>query len=245
MRTAIVSDIHGNAVALDAALADLKAHPVDQVVCLGDAIQGGPQPVEVVARLRDLGWPVVMGNADAWLLSGVPTGTEPVTAQQEAARAWSLSRLSDADRAYIAGFAPTITMDVGLGAHGRELLCFHGTPSSFDGLIFPHTSSEDARRLLGPAPQPYLTGGHTHEQQMRWLGETLFFNPGSVSLPYSRQQDDTLQVHPRAEYAVVTVQDGAFSLEFRRIPFDLDALAAVYRAAGHPNAEAAISNYTR
>jgi predicted phosphodiesterase len=81
MRTALVSDIHGNTVALDAALADLKAHPVDQVVCLGDAIQGGPQPAGVVARLRELGWPVIMGNADAWLLSGVPTGTEPMTPQ--------------------------------------------------------------------------------------------------------------------------------------------------------------------
>ncbi|HEX6819793.1 MAG TPA: metallophosphoesterase family protein [Ktedonobacterales bacterium] len=242
MRTAIISDIHGNAVALDAALADLKAHPVDQVVCLGDAIQGGPQPVEVVSRLRELGWPVVMGNADAWLLSGVPTGSEPTTPQQEATRAWSLSRLSDADRASIAGFAPTISIDVG---DGCELLCFHGTPSSFDDLILPETSDEDARRLLGPVTQPYLCGGHTHQQQMRWLGESLFFNPGSVSLPYSRQPGATLQVHPRAEYAVLTRQGGIFSLEFRRVPFDLDALAAVYRASGHPNAEAAINNYER
>jgi predicted phosphodiesterase len=198
--------------------------------------------VEVVTRLRELGWPVVMGNADAWLLSGVPTGTEPVTAQQEAVRAWSLSRLSDGDRAYIAGFAPTLTITVG---DGRELLCFHGSPSSFDDLIFPQTSDEDARRLLGPVTQPHLTGGHTHQQQQRWLGETLFFNPGSVSLPYSRQQNGSLRVYPRAEYAVMTQQDGAFSLEFRRVPFDLDALAAEYRAAEHPNAEAAISNYSR
>ncbi len=81
MRTAVISDIHGNCVALDAVLADLQAHPVDQVACLGDAIQGGPQPAKVAARLRELGWPVVMGNADAWLLSGIPTGSEPVTAQ--------------------------------------------------------------------------------------------------------------------------------------------------------------------
>src|SRR5690348_5015085 len=121
MRTAVVSDIHGNGVALDAVLADLRRQPVDQVVCLGDAIQGGPQPAEVVARLRELGWPVVMGNADAWLLSGAATGSEPVTAQQEAVRQWSLARLGEADRAFIASFAPTLTIDVGAG---RELLCF-------------------------------------------------------------------------------------------------------------------------
>ena len=69
MRLAVISDIHGNCFALDAVLADLRAdlEPVDATVCLGDAIQGGPQPAETVARLRELGCPVVMGNADAWL----------------------------------------------------------------------------------------------------------------------------------------------------------------------------------
>ena len=47
MRIAILSDVHGNCVGLDAALADLPQHPADQIVCLGDMIQGGPQPAAV------------------------------------------------------------------------------------------------------------------------------------------------------------------------------------------------------
>src|SRR5689334_13685014 len=82
MRIAIISDVHGNLVGLDAALADLQAQPVDQIVFLGDMVQGGPQPAEVVARLRGLACPVVMGNADAWLLTGRATGTEPTTERQ-------------------------------------------------------------------------------------------------------------------------------------------------------------------
>jgi hypothetical protein len=66
----IFSDIHGNAVGLDAMLADVHGESFDQLVCLGDAIQGGPQPAAVVARLRALDCPVMMGNADNWLLSG-------------------------------------------------------------------------------------------------------------------------------------------------------------------------------
>lgn len=57
MRVAVFSDIHGNAVALDAVLADIAARGADALLCLGDAVQGGPQPVEVVARLRALGCP--------------------------------------------------------------------------------------------------------------------------------------------------------------------------------------------
>lgn len=90
MRIAVISDIHGSLVALEAAMADLKRHPVDQMVCLGDAIQGGPQPAEVVQRLRELACPVVMGNSDAFLLTGEETGHENISPQRRIKREWSL-----------------------------------------------------------------------------------------------------------------------------------------------------------
>src|SRR5215475_7094327 len=134
MKIAIISDIHGNAFALDTVTGDLKREPVDQIVCLGDAIQGGAQPAETVARLRGLGCPVVMGNADAWLLTGEETDARhPATEQMLAIRAWSLAQLSSADRSFIAGFQPTVTLALD---DGRELLCFHGSPHSFDDIIF-------------------------------------------------------------------------------------------------------------
>jgi|SRR5579884_799124 len=89
MRVAVISDIHGNAFALDAVLADMRGQRVDSIVCLGDAIQGRAQPAETVGRLRELGCPVVMGNADAWLLTGRETGHEGITPAQGAVRQWS------------------------------------------------------------------------------------------------------------------------------------------------------------
>src|SRR5690348_5300095 len=129
MRIAIISDVHGNCVGLDAALADLRQHPADQIVALGDMIQGGPQPAEVLARLRELGCPVVMGNADAWLLTGQASGAEPTTEQQVAVREWQLTRIAPDDRAYIERFQPTVEIELGAG---RRLLCFHGSANSFD-----------------------------------------------------------------------------------------------------------------
>src|SRR5262245_59763740 len=135
MKIAIISDIHGNCMALEAVLADLRRNPADSVVCLGDAIRGGPQPHETVERLRSLGCPIVMGNADAWLLSGLNTSdTEQVTERQEQVRQWSLSRLSPDDIAFIKGFQPTVRIEL---EGGNRLLCFHGSPASFDELIFP------------------------------------------------------------------------------------------------------------
>src|SRR5579863_177350 len=109
MQIAVISDIHGNCFALDKALEDIRRQGIEQIVCLGDAIQGGAQPGETVERLREIGCPVVMGNADAWLLANVEDASqEQSTEQQLAVKAWSLAQLSAHDKAFIQQFQPTI-----------------------------------------------------------------------------------------------------------------------------------------
>jgi putative phosphoesterase len=240
MRIAILSDVHGNCVGLDAALADLQRQPADQIVCLGDMIQGGPQPAEVVARLRALGCPIVMGNADAWLLTGQETDAETTTEQQRAVREWQLTRLSDADRAFIEQFQPTVEIELG----GRALLCFHGSPRSFDEIILPETPEEEAQRMLGAFAPALMCGGHTHLQQIRRLGDTLFFNPGSVGLEFNREQpEERFKADAWAEYAVLTYDDGRIGLEFRRVPYSPEAIIQVYLASGRPYADQAVEQY--
>jgi predicted phosphodiesterase len=68
-RVALLADIHGNAVALEAVLRELERQRIDQVIRLGDVFATGPQPQAVLASMRRLGCPVVMGNADAWCLA--------------------------------------------------------------------------------------------------------------------------------------------------------------------------------
>jgi predicted phosphodiesterase len=245
VRIAIISDIHGNCTALDAALADVQQNPVDQIVCLGDAVQGGPQPAQVVARLREIACPVVMGNADAWLLSGQETGNEQIPAERlrkmHAVRDWSLAQLTAGDRAFIGQFRPTVTIE---SESGRRLLCFHGSPSSFDDILLPTTPEEEFQHLLGDYASFILTGGHTHLQQVRRIGDSFFFNPGSVGLAYSHQQaDDNFQADPWAEYAVLTLGSTSLGLEFRQVPFDTVQLRRAYRESGRPYADEAISQY--
>jgi predicted phosphodiesterase len=242
MRIAIISDIHGNCFALDAALADIHDAAIDQIVCLGDAIQGGAQPAETAARLRELGCPIVMGNADAWLLTGEETdAAHPATEPMRATREWSLAQLSGADRAFISGFQPTIALALG---DGRDLLCFHGSPHSFDDIILPETPEEDFQRFLGGFGATALTGGHTHLQQIRRLGDALFFNPGSVGRAFDRRQpEETFRYDPWAEYAILSYSDSRLGLEFRRLPLDTQALAEIILRSGQPYAEKNAAQY--
>src|SRR5271156_6452988 len=67
MRIAIVSDIHGNRTAFEAVLADLRETSPDLIFHGGDLADSGSGPVEIVDRIRDLGWPGVVGNTDEML----------------------------------------------------------------------------------------------------------------------------------------------------------------------------------
>lgn len=69
MRVALLADMHGNAVAFRAAVADVERQDVDLIVSLGDVAQGGPQPKECVDLLREVGCECVFGNSDEFLLT--------------------------------------------------------------------------------------------------------------------------------------------------------------------------------
>lgn len=247
MRVAIISDMHGNDLAFETVEADIQNQSIDRIVCLGDAVQGGPQPAEVVQRLRRLNCPVVMGNADAWLISGEETGDEAIPAERlkkmGEVRDWSLSHLTEEDRTFISNFQPTVTLQL---KDGIDLLCFHGSPTSFDDVILPVAPEEEFQKFLGPYAGHILTGGHTHAQQIRRIGKHFFFNPGSVGFAYSHHQpDDDFHADPWAEYAILSIANGQVSLEFRRVPFNPDEMIRIYRESGRPFAEEAISQYQR
>jgi putative phosphoesterase len=247
MRLAIISDMHGNNLAFEVVLADIQRQHIDQIVCLGDAIQGGPQPAEVVQNLRALDCPVVMGNADAWLLSGVETGNEDIPPERlqkmESIRQWSLSQLNEDDREFIADFKPTITIPL---EGNLDLLCFHASPVSFDDVILPAAPQEEFQKILGEYSSHILCGGHTHAQQIRRNGGLFFFNPGSVGFAFNANQpDDSFRYDHWAEYAILTTENSQTNLEFRKIPFDVEKLIHIYRESGRPFADDAIAQYQR
>jgi predicted phosphodiesterase len=235
VKTALVSDLHGNAVALETVAAEIERSRIDQVVCLGDALQGGPEPARALELLRRLAWPVVLGNADAFLVDPSADGSaEEVTERQLAARAWSVERLGADGLAWIEALPPIVEVDLG---GGRRLLACHGSPGSYDDLIFPHTPEKDFRELLGGVDADVVAGGHTHLQFVRRRGATLFVNPGSAGLSYDHEQpEDDFRLDPWAAYAVIA-SDGSFSVELGRIPLDVEAVAAAYHESGHPEAE--------
>jgi putative phosphoesterase len=243
LRIAVISDIHGNRFALDVALADMKGRSIDKMVCLGDTIQGGPQPKETAQKLREMKIPIVMGNADAWLLAEESDTLEPTSEVQREVRAWTLSKLSKEDMRFIEGYRSTVEIKLD---KRQRLLCFHGSPKSFDDILRPDTPQEGWDRLLGPYSPAVMAGGHTHTQQVRRVGEGLFFNPGSVGVVFNALlPDKEYRLYPWAEYAILTYADGLSGLEFRRAYYDLDKFLRIVKSSGRPHSDRTVADYAR
>lgn len=234
MRVALLSDIHGNFVALEAILADLKSASPDIVICLGDVVVTGPQPRQVIGRLQDLGWPIVMGNTDAWLLNPQPWDIKDEETQRLFdVELWSASHMTKADLNFIHSFQPTVTLDLG---DDQTLLCYHGSPNTNTDAIGPKTPDEEVQKKLAGYQATIMAGGHIHEQMLRRFQDSLLINPGSVGLPYQNVAGQTRNP-PWAEYALVSSQTGNLQVEFRRVPVNLAQLATAVHASGMPHTD--------
>lgn len=235
-RIALIADIHGNAVALRRALAEIDRLGVERIVCLGDIVAGGPQPREVVAELRARGILSVMGNADDEILNP----TDPSQEEGDLVKileicAWNAAQLDEDDLAYMAGFEPTLTMEEG----GETIaLCAHGSPRSFDEIIHAASSPEELDAALAGVDAPVVAVAHTHYPFMRRHRSLLLANPGSVGRAYyPAPPAGDVRFAPYAEFAILERDGGRFGWHFQRVAFDLDELLSTARASGMPHLE--------
>ena len=239
MRLALLSDQHGNDVAFRAALADVERLGVEEVVCLGDVVQGGSEPAQTLDRLATLGCQTVLGNADAFLLEVRSDDPEPVTERLLEVRDWTLSQLSSAQVEQIRSFAPVIRRDL----DGVSLLFFHGSPHSYDDVLLPELGGEALDPFLEHGAA-LLSGGHTHLQWTRRIDDALYVNPGSVGVSYDRHPDPPV-LRALAEWALVTVADGAVAVEFRQVPYSVEDFRAAAERSGRPYADEFAAQLTR
>jgi putative phosphoesterase len=231
VRLALLSDQHGNDVAFRAALADVERLGVEEIVCLGDVVQGGTEPAQTLDRLASLGCETVLGNADAFLLEIPADSPEPVTERQLEVRAWTLSQLTTSHVDQIRSFSPIVRREL----DGVSLLLFHGSPRSYDDVLLPELGGESLAPFLGQ-DAALLAGGHTHLQWTRRIGEALYVNPGSVGISYDRHVDPPV-LRPLAEWALVTVADGTVAVEFRQVPYAVEEVQAAAKRSGRPYAD--------
>lgn len=240
-RIALISDIHGNLTSLEAVLADIKTQKVDTIICLGDVATLGPQPREVMARIRSLGCPCIMGNHDEFLIN--PT---LIRGYMEAKWFldnihWCIKQLSPDDIAFVKTFQRYLELPLG---QDDILLCFHGSPQSNTDIILAMTPPTTVDELFGSYRATIMAGGHTHIQMIRQHKGGLIINPGSVGMPF----EQALFVHaprflPWSEYAIVNWSQKGIGVELRRVPVDLAIIKQAALQSGLPQKKDMLENW--
>ena len=235
MRIAVISDIHGNLVALRSILPEIRK--ADRIICLGDVAAVGPQPHETIAFLRRTKWPCVMGNADEMLTKSMPETYDRIPEGEEGRMMllenWTRSEIDTTDRRFLSRFKRTIETKGG----NRSLLCYHGSPRSNTEQILPTTPEEELGKIFGEKNAQVYAGGHTHAQMVRKFGASLIINPGSVGLPFIKATDARVMNPVWAEYAVLTSSGEDLKVELRHQRYSKHDLKEVVLKSGMPDPE--------
>jgi predicted phosphodiesterase len=231
MRIALVSDIHGNQLALEAVLRDARAQAVDRFACLGDTATLGPQPLAVLHTLEELGCPCILGNHDAFLLQPELAARYTKAEVIREAIAWCHAQLGPRERAFLASFTDTAEIPLD---DDQVLFLFHGSPDSNTYDVLATTPEAELDEVLAGRRAAVMAGGHTHIQMLRQHRGSLLINPGSVGMPFERYVAGARPViMPYAEYAIVSAEHGRIAVDLRRVQLDKHALRAATAAWSH------------
>ena len=241
MRVALLSDIHGNLVALEAVLADIERQGgVDAFWVLGDLVALGPDPIGVLKRLTAL--PNVFftrGNTDRYVCTG--TRPQPTFADVQADLSLLLRIVQVGEQfAWTQGAVTTSGWFDWLEAlplefrftlpDGTRFLGVHASPGTDDGSgIHAGLTDEEVRHLLEGCEADLICVAHTHEALVRYLDGKHIVNLGSISNP---KPPDL-----RASYVILLADASGYQISHRWVDYDREAVVAELEKIRHPGAE--------
>jgi putative phosphoesterase len=217
MRIGVVSDVHGNLRAFEAVLGDVERVRPDLVVHGGDLALGQPGAAQVLDRVRELGWPGVLGNTEEALWA-LPDSLPPAARDAFRRRAAATAELIGPERL---DWLRRLPMEYRWG----PIAVTHAVPGDVWALVPDDASDARLGEVYGVLQAPIAVYGHIHVPFVRTLPGLTVANSGSVGMPFD---GDT-----RASWLLIS--DG--QVEVRRVEYDAEAAAADLIAAGLPDAE--------
>ena len=223
-KIAIISDIHGNSIALNAVLKDIKTKGIERIINLGDSLYGPLDPKGTFNLLETNKVISISGNQDRIILENLGNKSDSITLE------YVKSQLDDK----IVEWLKKLTFNKVIE---KDIFCFHASPHSDseyllekinDGFISTKEINE-IEEILTDIKQKIVVCGHSHISRIVKSDKKLIVNPGSVGLP---AYDDDLPVYhkmqnfnPLASYAVMNIHENSVSVERLSIDYDSEASA--------------------
>ncbi len=228
MRIAILSDIHANAIALEAVLEDINSRHIDLVFCSGDLVGFGAYPNEVINLIRKNRIPTIMGNYDDAVGFNKPDSggglfIDPHMKELgQVSLEWTKKQVNFENRSFLRSLLERIQFS----ACGKKVLIVHGSPRQISEHLYADLPEEPVLSFFDSEKVDIIICGHTHLPYTRVMDTKCLINAGSVGKPKDGDQ--------RAAYTVVKLTEASIETEVIRVKYDVERMAQAIEASGLP-----------
>lgn len=218
----LISDVHANVLALEAALGELKRRGAESILCLGDLVGYGPSPNETLALLQQEKVLCTLGAADEQIAFEFARSTKPRVGVADEILAWTRSVIEPEHVAFLRRLPPQLRLNTPQG----RLRAYHGTLEGYNRIELNGQDDASLTRLLETRRCKILAVGSSHVPYYRKLKAGWVINPGSVGL--------SLNGEPGADYALLKFSEAGLEVEMDKVEYDFAAVAFDIVAWGLP-----------
>ena len=229
MRVAVISDIHANLIALEEVLKDIEKENCEHIVCLGDIVLAGPQPISILEFVKQQNWTMIQGNTDKLIAEygqdvlDMMKEKYPVMAN---AIVDDMNYITDEDQKFLSELPPQTEMEI----EGVKVLFVHGSPRANNEDILLNRELTEIEEIISGVDADLILCGHTHIPcGYQTNNKQTVVNVGSVGRPMTPT--------PLACYAVIDFENGIFNIRHKFVDYDREKAAEQLRVRSFEGAD--------
>lgn len=217
MKVAVLSDVHGNGIALQYAINDLKKMGVKKIIILGDIVMKGPMPSESIELLKDkeleiIAW--IKGNTDLWLEEITDVWIPRTRREEDLNLYYKYAKANLKEEQMV--FLKELPLEASININGSTLLCVHGTPKSISEAIDNSVPEEEIKKAIKGVKEQVILSGHSHTSFIGEVEGRKIFNVGSVG--------NSLDGDNRISYGILEFDKNNVDLINRKISYPVNEI---------------------
>lgn len=232
VRIAVISDIHGNMLALNEVIKDIKNKNISQVYCLGDLVDFAPWSNDVISFFKNSGIPCLLGNHDERIAFDLPLfpllhHDNYETKNRFEAINHSKKHINLENKEWLGSLPYQFELVYKINDSYKKILLVHASLDRNDEYVYESDDKQKMYSVLKEKEVDALVMGHTHQSYVQQFSDILFVNSGSVGR--------SKEIDRKATYSILTLDENSIKVEIIKIDYPIEEVASAIYSSEIPN----------